>query len=737
MEKKPSIDEILLEIGLSKPKPSSTSLDVDELLDSILKEKQVQPQQSRDELPTKIFRRTRKKVLPPVQAVSQQAPTEDPATEKKEAPVSSEASPVLSSENAGNTGNFSIDIEAIRAGQPAPTITPAQIFDEEHPPAKPQKEIRFHQRVEEDELNIPPTFMPYFAKLEAYDQIEQCPHWLELLEKMQRLLNLRTVFLSVCSVVLLGLTLMLTLNRASIEAFVPSLGYLIGMLSFGILAGAIGFDTLLSGCKSLIRFQPNRDLMPTVVYLVCLLQSLALTIFRRGFIHENIHFYLLIGVLSLTTAAFSHRLTVSTALKNLKFIIEDHPKEVPNIIKDGRAANDFTRGTVEELAVPVINQPVDLLQNFLRYAFASDSSDIFSRNLAFIGLGAALAAGFFVWLFTHSKHAALTIATALVAVLAPLCNLFATAMPLRRSANLNRRVNGLTASERAADEYGTVNALLIDAKKLFPPSFIVLNGIKTFEGMRIDEAILDAASLLIEADSILGDIFLKIIGSRRDLLRKVDNMEFEDGMGLSAWIKDKRILIGNRELMEHHGIRVPSLDYERRFTSEGSDLVYLASSGELTAVFVVTLHASALIEDAIHMLEDNGIYLSVRTTDSIITKDRLSVLFGTYRDYFKIIPARLHSRFDEEAGKVKVKPANLANDGGLVSTACSLSAAKRIRVMVSACRVVQMVSICLGVVLILCMTLFGAFGEITPIVLTAYLLIWLLIDLLIQRLIQI
>ena len=208
-------------------------------------------------------------------------------------------------------------------------------------------------------------------------------------------------------------------------------------------------------------------------------------------------------------------------------------------------------------------------------------------------------------------------------------------------------------------------------------------------------------------------------------------------MGLSAWVGKKRVLIGNRELMLHYGVRVPSEEYERKFREQGCDLVYLGSAGELTAVFILTLRPSREADEAIQKLLENDILLSIRTVDAIVTGDRLAELYLCDTSCFKILPARLHEKFEERRQLVKVKPASLANNGSFGSMTASLVAARRVKVMMTISGVIQMVSILLGAGLVLMLALLGAMVQFSAPVLSAYLLLWLEVDLLVQRLVRI
>ena len=159
------------------------------------------------------------------------------------------------------------------------------------------------------------------------------------------------------------------------------------------------------------------------------------------------------------------------------------------------------------------------------------------------------------------------------------------AVPDVRQADSGRR-NGIGYS--AVDAFSRTEAVVLDAKDLFRPSDIILHGIKPFDKSQIDSVILDAASVVCNTDGMLTDVFNKIIGSNRSMLRPVENVTYEDSMGLSAWVDGKRVLIGNRELMVNHGIEIPSNDYETRFVRDRKNIIYLYQPGQLSAMFVIS-----------------------------------------------------------------------------------------------------------------------------------------------------
>ena len=105
--------------------------------------------------------------------------------------------------------------------------------------------------------------------------------------------------------------------------------------------------------------------------------------------------------------------------------------------------------------------------------------------------------------------------------------------------------------------------------------------------MRIDEAILYTAAVVIQSEGALSDVFDSIILSKREMLPNVESLAYEERLGCSGWIYNYRVLVGNRDLLVKHNVEVQSKEEESVFTRSGRQVVYLAVEGKVAAMFVV------------------------------------------------------------------------------------------------------------------------------------------------------
>ncbi|MGI5894384.1 MAG: hypothetical protein ACOX6P_07285 [Candidatus Merdivicinus sp.] len=755
-----SVDEILRELGVtpssadSKPaNPTSSSsaenedAELNALLNSIIGEKtaaEIGEKMRSNEPPTKVFTQRTKRYTSP-KSMPAANPVQEPQSRSNLPPIFQNI-PTKAKEpsSTDQTGKIQIDIDAIRAEQRPPQSIPAQDLSEparqssenEQPklrPAEKVREMHHFQNPFDSSSQYAPPYRGFGKKLEHESPSVQ----MDQLRSASKLSLWTGILTFIISLILLGFVIAIQFQRVQSPPLMPTRITLGLMVALAAAAGGISWKMITTALVSFFKFEPNREILPVLTYLLCFLQAIGQLIFPKGILHVNVQLYIPAGVLLLAFAWFSRVTVFKTALINGKLVFSDFDKYIPQPITDTRLAAEFTRGLVDGYGIPVINRQTDLLGDFLPISFGSDRSDISGRNLGMTALLIGSAAALFTFLFTQQKNLALTVMTAIFLVFSPLTNLFCTAHPLRRSAKILNRVGALAAGERCTQDCAEVNAAVIDAKDLFPSSSVTLSGIKTFEGMRIDEAILDTASVLVQAGSILSDVFLKIISNRTDLLRQAESISFEDGLGISAWVGKKRVLIGNRELMIQNNIRVPSEDYEHRFREQGCDLVYLGSAGDLTAVFIITLRPSQEADMAIQRLLENDILLTVHTVDSIVTQQRLADLYLCETSCFKILPARLQEKFRERRTLVKLKPASLANNGSFESMSASLVVARRVKVMMTISGVIQMVSILLGAALVLMLTVLNSMAQFSAPILCGYLLLWLGVDLLIQKLVRI
>ena len=149
----------------------------------------------------------------------------------------------------------------------------------------------------------------------------------------------------------------------------------------------------------------------------------------------------------------------------------------------------------------------------------------------------------------------------------------------------------------AVEEFSETNAVLVDAKTLFPANSVKVNNIWNYNKhkkssspkVQLDEAIIYAASLAVAADSVMADAFFGMLNYKQQLLKSVSNCVYESNLGVLGWIDRRRVLIGNREHMKSHEIIVPDMKKVKAANKNDDEVIYLAVGGEVILLFFVPL----------------------------------------------------------------------------------------------------------------------------------------------------
>ena len=436
------------------------------------------------------------------------------------------------------------------------------------------------------------------------------------------------------------------------------------------------------GLASFLRLQADGDSAVGAASLAALIQTAAQFFHPADLTSGAVELLAPAAGLVLLLGALGRQARVARICRNFRFVSYPGEKYAARRIEDVRAAEEIGRPAVA-LGEPQVAyfRGTPFLTHFLEQSYADDGTGAVMRVFVPLSVGVSALLGLlFGLLHPQGWWTALSVFAAAVCVSAPAA-LTAANFPLLRGAKKALARGGMVAGWNAVREFGRMHTLVVDAADLFPSESVLLHGIKTFAGARIDEAILDAAAVSIAAGGPLAAVFRRVIEDKLDILPAVDSLVYEQDMGLSGWVAGRRVLVGNRRLLENHGVDVPSRDYELRYTKNNRQLVYLSVAGELSAMFVISYVADEGIVEALQSLEKAHITLLVRTCDPNVTQDLICNTLGIDNYYVEMMgnaAGRTFSRILEEP--LGETPAVLASNGRIEGMAAAVSCCHRLRI---------------------------------------------------------
>ena len=505
-----------------------------------------------------------------------------------------------------------------------------------------------------------------------------------------------------------------------------------------VLAVLLNISTILGGLKALFTLRPSGDGPVAVAALAAVIQGIVLIVFPEV-TSDNVGYYFAVVILVLIFNLIGKLFMINRVDQNFRLLAEGgYQRHAFNIINDRNLARELTQNLDLEQPVVGYSQPADFLTNFMHLSFTEDFGENVSRITTPIFLVADLVCSIIVMVIYGDPFLALTVFSAATLLSAPLTSTIVGNLPLRRMNKALSQDGSMVAGYTALDRFDDINCFVIRDSELFGPQSITLHGIKTFDQKRIDEAMVDAASIVCKSDCVLSYIFTQMIGGNEKILKKADSIVYEDSMGISAWVDGKRVLIGNRELMMNHNIEIPSKDYEKKFVKDGREVLYLANSGELTAIFVLSYAADPDIVDELGVLVDRDIGISVYTTDSNITPQKISELFDFPEDMVEIVPYKLHGQCDRLMAHKDRARAEIVYNGSLASKVRTLSGIITAKTSILLGVILQGVGMTLGYFAV-CLLAFtnsngNGFGTLSFTLLIAYQLFWGLITMLLPNL---
>ncbi|MBC8571019.1 hypothetical protein [Zongyangia hominis] len=546
--------------------------------------------------------------------------------------------------------------------------------------------------------------------------------------------NLHTsLFIRICIVALMGLfsayltaaeVLNLPIPAAISPATAPQI-YGICQLALVFISCIVCHQTVGGGILSLFKLRADSDSLTALASLSVIIGCVATVISPESFASSDVHIYPVVAILGLLFNTIGKLLIVRRVAQNFHLVSADGDKYTLSRVEDENIAFELTKGMGIVKPNAAVSAKTHFLSNFLEYSYCEDITDNVSRVLAPISLIGALVVSISCFFMEKNAFECITIFSSILCICAPFSAMFIANLPLYKASKRLSEEGGMISGYRAIEELSDLNAVVISAGELFPKGSVMLHGIKTFGQRRIDEAILDAASVVCTCETTLADVFLQVIEGKQDILKPVDSLVYEDAMGLSAWVDSKRVLIGNRELMLNHGVDIPSKDYEDRYAKDGREILYLSNSGELTAMFILSYNSLEHIRDAVEELVDNDIVLLVSTNDPNVTAEKIASVFGIGIEFVSILSTRLREDL-RDVQKVKPKaPASIAFAGKFSVLTDTLSSLFAIKSSIGMGLIVQTVSVILGYGLAVFFAYFGGMAQLTVLSVLVYQVFWL------------
>lgn len=397
-------------------------------------------------------------------------------------------------------------------------------------------------------------------------------------------------------------------------------------------------------------------------------------------------------------------------------------------IDDEDVANEISRGLL--LAGPEIkySTKVGFPQKFVELSRSADITGSTCKTTILLSLAVGLVVGIIALIMTSNLFVGISALTATVLMGLPMATGLVSAINLRATNKLLNEegtlINGYSAVEDAVNS----NGVIIDCCDAFEEGGCNIEGMKTYHKMRIDEAILYTASVVIASGGVLADVFKGVIDGKKELLLPVESLAYEEKLGCSCWIHNHRALVGNRDLLVHHNVETPDRELEEKYKQMGKNVIYLAIEGKIAAMFIVVYKANQETAKYIRELEKDGLTIFFRTSDANITERFLEHEFGLPENVVKIINPVAGDMFTKISNTEKDRTdAKIIHDGTTKTMISALHGAFVINSFVNSSKLIQLIASIIGVIIVALLTFLSGLSQIGVWQILMYQAVWVVI----------
>lgn len=457
--------------------------------------------------------------------------------------------------------------------------------------------------------------------------------------------------------------------------------YLCLNLLFLAFSSIAFFDVLKSGVSGLLKLKANSDSVVSIMIFGNVFQNILL-FFSGGEMINNKNIFLLTPVVigCMTFHSLANYINYKNILKNFHFICNKNSGKCSvGMATSEDLLSAFSKGkSGKRVPLVAFKRKVDFLTDFIYYSFVENITDNVGYFLAPIGLCLSVLLTIISGIVCGNMWVSLTVFSVTLCLITPFSFPFSEVFPFCFA---QKRLLKYKSTFLGCDaiEFGKTDTILLNARELFPKGTVSLAGMRVFNGHKIDDSIICAASVLNVSNSILKDMFMSILLGNEKHLKKVDTILYEDGLGISAWVDDRRIIIGNYDMMVNHNVNMPFMSEINQMNKNNCELVFVAISGQLTAAFMYDISVDYNVELILKSLENEGISIVIKSVDFVIQSEKLSEKFGVCEDLFKILPAQYHQSYRKQTRDMQRDGSAVICNDDFISFANAIIESKKYR----------------------------------------------------------
>lgn len=483
---------------------------------------------------------------------------------------------------------------------------------------------------------------------------------------------------------------------------------------FGVLT-IINADMFLS-LKNIF----NRRLTSDIAATFAALSTLSYSIISA--INSSVGYELVVLCsVILSFRAISQFLSRSAMLGNLRQAVSSLPKKAVTFISDEATTFAMAKNAIEGDVLVATPRDTENVTDFMKYSTFGVFMNGKLPIITIISLCLSVLAGVIsMGIFGEITKALYSFAAILCITALPTVFL-SEALPLSSAAKKLNAKGAMIAGKIAAERLQMANAIVLNSNDIFPEGSLILHDINVLSSNSIDDTILKAASLTDAIGSPLSSIFKQIAVTNSSYsIPDSDTVKYEERLGISGWVDDELLFIGNRTLMEAHGIKVPDIKVDRKILSEGYFPVYIASGNKAMALVVVRYTVNKSVVYELKKITEAGVTVLVNNCDPNMTAEMICDYLGLYEDSVKVMSNAGVHMYKNAVPPTESCSAPAVFRGSKINFLSLMNKAAKIKKSIFLLNFLYLIFLCVGLLIFAYLSFSGGDSPLSPQTLTFY-----------------
>ena len=431
-----------------------------------------------------------------------------------------------------------------------------------------------------------------------------------------------------------------------------------GNLLVSVAACAMSYPVFEKSFKAIKSLNAVSDTALSVMSFFVVLHNICALMLK-----QNVSVYTLCVIFALFMRICSEHLRLKSRARLVSMALRSKNLSILQRIPVKKDAISFTRNTAKNEEPDIFYCADAMLDTSIE---EPQSENIRENKYYIFAMSFVLLAGLVVGLFCFTTEMTgfsfVTALTATVCALLPVMYDPLSRLIFYRNGKDMLGHGACISGREALTHIGRSDGFVLDAGDVFAGEVSRFRKSAISKMDQNDSAVF-AALLIREAGSVLAPCFDSFLEQMNIVLPPVENFLYEERQGYSAWVLDRKVLVGNRQMLLNHSISVPSKEQEKAY-GKGRYVMYVVIDGEITATFLVGYKVISSLKRYSRDFNKTGLVLMISSKEAFLNEEAVAVKLSIDASSVKVLSSKAAAIMDKYNDKYeKQTPTGLLCSG--------------------------------------------------------------------------